>query len=571
MKSMQSAKRKIAETIRRFGGWKNILIRGGAVLATLLVVVQLLYPSDRLLPLTTIDGTALGWKNKSEAAKQLNVAYDNHRVAIYMGPADKPVSSPKLADAKMSIDNTSRVNAMNYPWYLRLVPTSILWGQPAPKDTPAPVLQKDHSEFVEKKLMSECRKNPTNAGLTTKDGKLELIKAVPGGECEKTDVIASLKKVRPKLDSTTKVRVQLTVLQPTIADEAALAKKKQIEMSIGDGVQLTVGSEQVMVAGEDVISWLDVTELDGALVASVNQERSSEYMDKTVAPKVAVQPGVSYITTQDFTETSRINGAPGAALDVPGTLRSLADVINGKQANATAMTVQVPPREEYTRSYSPTDAGLSALLANYAKDHSGTFGISLIELDGKKRRADFQGDKQFVTASTYKLFVAYSVLKRIDNGQMSWDTEGSCFNKMISNSDNPCSEDFLRRVGLSVQTKEIQAIGLKNSNFIKEGGPYTTANDLSLLLGMIATGQNFSSTGQARLLAAMKAGIHRQGIPSGAAGTVANKVGFLNGLFHDAAIVYGPNGTYVLAILTEGSNWTTIADLAKQIDTLRAK
>jgi beta-lactamase class A len=77
----------------------------------------------------------------------------------------------------------------------------------------------------------------------------------------------------------------------------------------------------------------------------------------------------------------------------------------------------VPPTEQYTRTYSASDAGLSALLANYAKDHPGTFGISMVELDGKKRRAEYNGDKQFVTASTYKLFVAYSLMKQIDAGK----------------------------------------------------------------------------------------------------------------------------------------------------------
>jgi beta-lactamase class A len=195
----------------------------------------------------------------------------------------------------------------------------------------------------------------------------------------------------------------------------------------------------------------------------------------------------------------------------------------------------------------------------------------MVELDGKHRRASFNGDKQFVTASTYKLFVAYELLKQIDAGKRDWDSNATCFNKMISQSDNACAESFLKMLGLSTITNDIQAVGLKNSTFMKSGGPYTTPNDLTLMLGMIATGQNFSSVNQQRLIAAMKGNVYRQGIPAGVQGTVANKVGFLNGLLHDAAIVYGPHGTYVLAIMTDGSSWATIADLAKQIDNLRAQ
>lgn len=70
---------------------------------------------------------------------------------------------------------------------------------------------------------------------------------------------------------------------------------------------------------------------------------------------------------------------------------------------------------------------------------------------------------------------------------------------MISNSDNACAEAFLENLGLSNVTKDINAIGLKNSNFTKTGGPYATANDLALLLGMLQSGQNFSPVNRDRL------------------------------------------------------------------------
>ena len=162
-------------------------------------------------------------------------------------------------------------------------------------------------------------------------------------------------------------------------------------------------------------------------------------------------------------------------------------------------------------------------------------------------------------------------MKQIDSGKRDWASNMACFNKMISHSDNACAESFLGSIGLKNVTADIQAIGLANSTFMKEGGPYTTANDLTLLLGMIATRQNFSSENQQRLISAMTGNVFRKGIPAGVGGKVANKVGFMNGLLHDAAIVYGSSGTYVLAIMTDGSSWEIIADLAKNIDKLHAQ
>lgn len=117
----------------------------------------------------------------------------------------------------------------------------------------------------------------------------------------------------------------------------------------------------------------------------------------SIAPKVAVKPGISYVTTRDFTEVSRQNGTAGQALDYAATLASAQQVIDGTLTHPSVVVKPVPPTEQYTRTYSPEDAGLSALMSN-AKDHPGTYGASMVELDGKKRRADYNGDKQFVTA-----------------------------------------------------------------------------------------------------------------------------------------------------------------------------
>lgn len=62
--------------------------------------------------------------------------------------------------------------------------------------------------------------------------------------------------------------------------------------------------------------------------------------------------------------------------------------------------------------------------------------------------------------------------------------------------------------------------------------------------------------------------IYRAGIPAGSAGSVANKVGFLGGLNHDAAIVYHPKGSYALVVLSSGSSFSAIADLARKISTI---
>lgn len=550
---------------------KRLLIRGGLALLAVLMLIQIFYPSNRLLPFTTIDGRSFAFQTRSDTTKQLNTAYKNHTVNIYMGIESKPVTSPKLSVADITVDNTERINKLDYPWYLRLVPTSLFWAGLKQTSPPKPVFGNTFDDYVNKSLMPSCQEQPIDATLKVSGDTLELVKAESGGQCAANEVIDSIKKVAPVIGKSSSIRVNRKELPPELDDAAAQKKATELNARLKNGVTIVANGQPVIVQAKDILGWLDFATKDKALAATVNADKAATWLAAQVSPKIAVKPGISYVITKDFTETSRQNGAPGKALDMKATVDEVQAVVDGGKPSANAIAKDVPPVEQYTRTYSASDAGLSALMANYAKDHPGSYGISMIELDGKKRRASYNGDKQFVTASTYKLFVAYSLMKQIDAGKRDWDSNAACFNKMISLSDNACAESFLNSLGLKTVSDDIQAIGMKNSTFMKSGGPYTTANDLTLELGMIATGQNFSSANQQRLISAMKANVFRKGIPAGVNGTVADKVGFMNGLLHDAAIVYSPSGTYVLAIMTDGSSWETIADLAKQLDTLHAQ
>lgn len=563
--------------MRPLGRWMHthrtqILLYGGGGLAALMMLVQLLYPTDRLLPLAHVDGMNLGWRTKADAAKVLNTAYDDYKVPIYMGTDTKLTVMPTLKQASIKVDNTARTQQLDYPWYWRIVPTSLFWAHLIGiGKVPSPSFGSEFASYVDQTLMPECRREPVNATLKANTTSLEVVPAQDGGSCERDSVVKTLKAVVPNLTTHYVVRVAQQRIAPAVTDETATQLAHELKDRMGNGTTLMVNGAPQAITAQEIYSWLDFAADGSTLVATINIDRAGAWLGSNVAAKVAVAAGTSYIKTLDFTELSRSDGASGRALNTGATVEQLQQVVDGKADTASAVTQTVPPNEVYTRTYSATDAGLNALLANYAHDHPGTFGVSFIELDGKKRRAEYQADKIFVTASTYKLFAAYELLKQIDAGKRSWDAEATCFNKMISYSDNTCAEAYLDSLGLSTISKDIQAIGLKNSTFMKSGGPFTTANDLTLLLGMLQSQQNFSAVNRDRLINAMKANVYRKGIPAGVNGTVADKVGFMDALLHDAAIVYGPKGTYVLAIMTEGSSWATIADFAKQIDQLHSQ
>jgi beta-lactamase class A len=318
---------------------------------------------------------------------------------------------------------------------------------------------------------------------------------------------------------------------------------------------------------------------DGTLTPRLSNERAAEFMAKNIAPKVAVAAGVTKVTTNDFIETSRRDGPNGQALHIENTLANILAYLKGERDEAAVVTDLTAPRVEYWRSYSPTDTGLSALLTNFAKDHVGTFGVSFVELSGQHRRATYNETRSFVTASTYKLFVAYGTLRRIDAGTWGWDDANiadgrnlaTCFDDMIVKSDNACAQALLKKIGYQKLTDEVKEIGLDDTSFVSDITPHSTAADESLFLAQLELSQlPISSASRDRMLGAMKRNIYRQGVPAGASGQVADKVGFLWGLLHDSAIVYWGCGSFVLVVLSDGSCWGAFADLTREIEALRA-
>ena len=96
-------------------------------------------------------------------------------------------------------------------------------------------------------------------------------------------------------------------------------------------------------------------------MATLNAERTGKWLNDEVAKIVIVAPGVSKITTHDFTIVSKQTGSSGQALDVAVMLQKLQSTIDDDSLQLDTATKAVPPREEYKQTYSSNDAGLSTL------------------------------------------------------------------------------------------------------------------------------------------------------------------------------------------------------------------
>ncbi len=543
-----------------------------------MLLVQLAYPWGNMPLYQTIDGVTVSGKSAVDTANILDEKYKKLQIGLYFGNSPKPYRQPVTGDLGIAVDTKSQVQSAQYSWWLRLLPTSLWWAHAVAKPS-APVYVRDTAKtkaYVAKELGESCNVQAVNATLVYKDKKLQIVPAIDGGTCKLEDVIKQIGAAQPRLTGSA-LHIPMNQHPAKIHDDTAKGVADALMAKTKEGIKIDAAGQVVTIAQADLLPWLDFTAPDTGIEAVVNKDRSKDYFDKQLAPKVAIAPGTSKVTTLDFTEIARQDGPNGRALDNDVTVDALNAWLKGSDDPLTAKTKAVAPKVAYTRTYTPTDTGMSALVTQFAESHPGTYGVSFAELDGNHRHATYRADTVYRTASTYKLFVAYGALKRVESGAWHWSDQiqggrdlTKCLDDMIVKSDNACGEAMLSKIGYSTLTNEIHAIGLAHSSFMHDF-PETTAGDLTTFVGSLQAGQLLNASSTNTLLSAMKRNVYRQGIPAGANGQTADKVGFLDAFLHDAGVVYSPSGTYALTIMTEGSSWAAIADLTRQIEKLRVQ
>lgn len=257
-------------------------------------------------------------------------------------------------------------------------------------------------------------------------------------------------------------------------------------------------------------------------------------------------------------------GTPARAAPVPRTVSAQA----------------VPPPLLVSSAAPLRDAGLDEVIAGYVAGVSGQWEVAVKKLD-TGQAASYHSNTPIVSASLYKLFVMYEVFRQWDAGTLRLDerlvitpsaaaedaaignlkfTVGSSvpistlLDRMIAASDNTAALTLTRRVGLDNVNRTLQTIGLTHSRLDFTDDNITTADDVADLLERIALGRAVSRDASRQMLDLLLGQELNDLLPATLPTDVpvAHKTGTLIGLRHDAGIVYGPSGPYVLVFMSNG-------------------
>lgn len=189
------------------------------------------------------------------------------------------------------------------------------------------------------------------------------------------------------------------------------------------------------------------------------------------------------------------------------------------------------------------------------------FSVVVVDLASGASAAHL-ADRQVLSASLYKLFVAAELLRRIDSGQLNpgkpaddgrGRTVAQCVHDMIVVSDNDCGAAGLRLVGGGALDNRLHADGYVSTSLASP--QRTSAADVALFLtrardgSLLGSGDEAGSMYLYDLLREQRVNDRlSRGVPPGT--PLAHKTGDRLQWAHDAGVMTTPRGDVVVVVLS---------------------
>ena len=554
----------------------HLLVYGILLACAVSITAQVLYPADRALPNARIDSVQVGGLDRKTIINALQNTYTDSVVTLQI--RGKKTEKVKLPSTGVVLNySDSAAKTLDYQLWQRLIPFSFVYKMGKTYETTRYIDDEVFSEFSGN-VAGKCAISPVNAAIEIKDGHVSLRSAKDGQKCDQKKLQAGL--LSGALGDTTLVP-PVTPIKPALTDEKVKTQFVRAKQIVDGGVTLGSPVEQWKVPREVVASWLTVASENNTLKLTVNSDAVKKYLSEYKG-KTHIQPGQTTVHLLDGVEVRRESGASGQGIDTDVTVKRITDGLLASKVPSVIWTqlAVLSPAVTYDRQYSQSDVGMQAMIEQWDRDNAGRYGILVRDLSGRGLNAALNADRDFVTASTYKQFLAYAIMHKIELGQMSFDDGTStglsvrgCIDEMILHSTNPCATALMGQADWGYVNDYIHTqfpSTILNNGASSDGDKHSTVRDEVTFQTRLNSGTlEMNSDNHAYLLGLLKRQIYRSGIPRGVPGvTVANKVGFYDGYKHDIAIIYGPKGAYQLGIMSYGGADWRFEDLSRRVAAL---
>ena len=179
-------------------------------------------------------------------------------------------------------------------------------------------------------------------------------------------------------------------------------------------------------------------------------------------------------------------------------------------------------------------------------------------------------DEKMVAASLIKLFIAGEFYTLAEEGELDADSFRSSPDLMISASDNGAANTLISACTMDKINEFARENGYEetelNRRMLEWNGTenYTSARDCGKMLEKVLKGEYVSEEASERILEDLRSQQRTSKIPAGVPKEVktGNKTGELDNVDNDAAIIWAPDCTYILCIMSSDTGGR-IAEIRK--------
>jgi len=240
------------------------------------------------------------------------------------------------------------------------------------------------------------------------------------------------------------------------------------------------------------------------------------------------------------------------------------------------------------------DAGLQAAVQSALAGREGSYSVVVQNLASGRYAALNEG-KVYYGASLYKLELLLEAYRQRDAGELDFArlltlerkyveqnlgtleslglaendqvSVADAIRAMIVVSDTPTAVLMHDVLGPLRVDATLQSLGITDTESANRELP-ATARDMARLLAAVAAGEGVSDASRLEMLSLLSREWFRGGVPAGLPeGTaLADKTGSYANATHDVALVWGPAGPYIIAVLTDRSyDWEPIREVSRAV------
>lgn len=255
----------------------------------------------------------------------------------------------------------------------------------------------------------------------------------------------------------------------------------------------------------------------------------------------------------------------------------------------------VPEEDLSGDSVHVSDSDLLQEIWGVVEGERGTYAVVVKQLSGGDKEVYLNEDMELETASLYKLWIMATVYQHIEDGKLTLDTElegkiedlnedfdiasesaefeegevsgtvEELMHEMITISDNYKALLLATSVRMSNVAALLKEYGLNHS---KTGSPpRSTAFEIAAFYEKLYSGEIVTPEASLAMLELLSKQRLNDRIPEPlpANTKVAHKTGELGEYKHDAGIVYGPSGDYILVIMSETPSQENAVEVEQEI------